>query len=92
MDESRRIGDWRVQGSLSSDYGPELLSGSALVFGAMYTSDFRELIAYPSLGDRSSFGRMKGETPDESEYLDFDFYGWAFMYEDPKDQDDATTV
>jgi hypothetical protein len=58
-------------------------------FGAMYTSDIRELIARPSLGDRSSLERMTGETPDASEYLDFDFYGWALIY-DPNDQDDAT--
>jgi hypothetical protein len=57
--------------------------------GAMYTSDIRELIARPSLGDRSSLEQMRGETPDASEYLDYDFYGWAFMY-DPDNQDDAT--
>jgi hypothetical protein len=58
-------------------------------FGATYTSDIRELIARPSLGDRSAVERMTGETPDGSEFLDFDFYGWAFIY-DPNDQDDTT--
>jgi hypothetical protein len=32
---------------------------------------------------------MTGETPDGSAYLDFNFYGWAFMY-DPEDKDEAT--
>jgi hypothetical protein len=58
-------------------------------FGAMYTSDIRELIARPSLGDRSALERMTGETPDGSEFLDFDIYGWAILY-DPNDQDDTT--
>jgi hypothetical protein len=57
-------------------------------FGA---TEIRELIARPSSGDRSAFERMTGETPDASEYLNFDFYGWAFMY-DPEDKDDYTGV
>jgi hypothetical protein len=57
----------------------------------MYASYIRELIARPWLVDRSSLERMTGETPDVSEYLDFDFYGWTFMF-DPEDQDDANGV
>jgi hypothetical protein len=53
-------------------------------FGATYTSEIREMIAQPLLGDHSALEQMTVETPDGSEYLDF-------MY-DPEDKDDLTGV
>jgi hypothetical protein len=47
-----------------------------------YTKEIRKLMARPSLDWRSAAKVMTGETPDFSEYLDFDFYGWL-KYHDP---------
>jgi hypothetical protein len=47
-----------------------------------YTKEIRKLMARPTLDWHSAAEVMKGETPDSSEYLDFDFYGWV-KYHDP---------
>ena len=53
-------------------------------FGATYTSKIRELMSRPSLNDRSALETLTGETPDISEYTDFDFYQFVLYY-DPND-------
>jgi hypothetical protein len=47
-----------------------------------YTKEIRKLMARPSLDWRTSAEVLTGETPDSSEYLNFDFYGWV-KYHDP---------
>jgi len=53
-------------------------------FGMEYTSGLRERIARPRLGDRSPLEKLTGETPDISEYTEFDFYEFVIYY-DPND-------
>jgi hypothetical protein len=57
-------------------------------FGLEYTSDIRELMARNDLGGRTPLEAMTGETPDISEYTEFDFYQFV-MYYDPNDTDET---
>jgi hypothetical protein len=47
-----------------------------------YTKEIRKLMARPLLDWQSSMDVMTGETPDSSEYLNFEFYRWV-KYHDP---------
>jgi hypothetical protein len=51
-------------------------------YGMEYTNSIRQLMARPTLDWRSAIECLTGETPDSSEYLNFDFYGWV-KYKDP---------
>jgi hypothetical protein len=42
-----------------------------------YTKEIRKLMARPTLEYHSSYEVLTGETPDCSEFLDFDFYSWV---------------
>jgi len=57
-------------------------------FAAEYTSNIRELMSRPALEGRSPYEVMTGETPDISEYTDFDFYQFVIYY-DPNDMDES---
>ena len=56
-------------------------------FGVEYTSSIRELMARSSLENRTPIEAMTGETPDISDYVDFDFYQFVIYY-DPNDPDE----
>jgi hypothetical protein len=45
-------------------------------YGLEYTKEIRKLMARPSLDWRSTVEVLTGKTPDSTEYLNFDFYGW----------------
>jgi hypothetical protein len=51
-------------------------------YGLSYTNKIRQLLARPNLDWRPPIEALTGETPDSSEYMDFDFYGWV-KYKDP---------
>jgi hypothetical protein len=51
-------------------------------YGLSYTKEIRQLLARPNLDWRTPIEVMTGETPDNSEYTNFDFYGWV-KYKDP---------
>jgi len=53
-----------------------------------YTSALRERIARPSLGDRTPLERLTGETPNISEFTDFDFYQFIIWY-DPNNSNEG---
>jgi hypothetical protein len=53
-------------------------------FGVDYTSGLRQCIARARLDDRTPLEVMTGETPDVSEFTDFDFYEFVIYY-DPND-------
>ena len=48
-----------------------------------YTSQIRESMSRPMVENRTPLESMTGETPDISEYINFDFYGWV-KYHDVK--------
>jgi Reverse transcriptase (RNA-dependent DNA polymerase) len=50
-------------------------------YGMEYTKEIRKLMARPSLEWRTATEVLTGETPDASEYLNFDFYGWVKYYD-----------
>lgn len=50
-------------------------------FGLTYTTDIRKIIARPTLDNRSAYEILTGNTPDISEFLDFEFYQWIKYYE-----------
>ena len=50
-------------------------------YGLEYTSQIREWMARPLTHDRTPLELLTGITPDISEYLPFDFYGWV-KYQD----------
>jgi len=47
-----------------------------------YVAAVRSLTSRPSLSDRTPYESLTGETPDISEYIEFDFHGWV-KYWDP---------
>jgi hypothetical protein len=49
-------------------------------YGMEYTKEIRKSMSRPSLDWRSAVEILTGETPDISEYLNFDFYGWMKYY------------
>jgi hypothetical protein len=51
-------------------------------YGLAYTSEIRQFLARPTLNWCSPIEVLTGETPDSSEYTNFDFYGWV-KYKDP---------
>lgn len=51
-------------------------------YGLDYTKDIRKLTARPSLDWRTPMETISGETPDCTEYLEFDFFGWV-KFKDP---------
>ncbi|MGH3054118.1 MAG: hypothetical protein ACRDL7_03970, partial [Gaiellaceae bacterium] len=51
-------------------------------FGLLYTSDIRVRTSRAQLGDRTPYEIMKGDTPDISEFIYFDFYQWV-KYNEP---------
>jgi hypothetical protein len=51
-------------------------------YGMEYTKEICKLMARLLLDWQSAAKVMIGETPDSSEDLDFDFYGWV-IYHDP---------
>eukprot|EP00590_Aulacoseira_subarctica_P011644 CAMPEP_0172424146 /NCGR_PEP_ID=MMETSP1064-20121228/21716_1 /TAXON_ID=202472 /ORGANISM="Aulacoseira subarctica , Strain CCAP 1002/5" /LENGTH=1711 /DNA_ID=CAMNT_0013165931 /DNA_START=811 /DNA_END=5943 /DNA_ORIENTATION=- len=50
-------------------------------FGITYTTDIRKIIARPTLDNRSAYEVLTGNTPDISEFLDFEFYQWVKYFE-----------
>jgi len=50
-------------------------------FGITYTTDIRQMIAPPTLDNRSAYEILTGNTPDISDFLDFEFYQWVKYYE-----------
>ena len=52
-------------------------------YGMEYTSQIRESMSRPMVENRTPLESMTGETPDISEYINFDFYGWV-KYHDVK--------
>ncbi len=42
-----------------------------------YVSDIRSFTARPRLDDRTPYENLTGETPDISEYIEFEFHGWV---------------
>ena len=50
-------------------------------FGMEYTSALQERIAHPGLENRSLLEWLTGETPDISEFTDFDFYHFVIWYD-----------
>jgi hypothetical protein len=59
---------------------------TVVLWCAIHTSKIRELIARPNLNDRSALDVFTGETPDITEFMDFDFYQFVIYY-DPNDDD-----
>ncbi len=57
-------------------------------FGMEYTLALREQIACPGLENRSPLEWLTGETPDISEFTDFDFYQFVIWY-DPNDPNEG---
>jgi hypothetical protein len=51
-------------------------------FGITYTTDVRQVISRPNLDYRSAIEVLTGNTPDISNFLDFEFYQWI-KYFDP---------
>jgi hypothetical protein len=49
-------------------------------YGMEYTKEICKLMSRPSLDWHSAVEVLTGETPDISEYLNFDFYGWVKYY------------
>ena len=52
-----------------------------------YVVKLRQFITRNAAGDRSPLETVTGDTPDTSEYMDFDFYQWV-KYRDQIDKDD----
>lgn len=52
-------------------------------YGLEYTTEIRKLMARPNFDWRTPTEILTGETPDCSEYLEFDFFGWV-KFKDPK--------
>ncbi len=52
-------------------------------YGLEYTCEIRKLMARYSLDWRTPVELLTGDTPDSSEFLEFDFYGWV-KFKDPK--------
>jgi len=50
-------------------------------FGMQYTADLRCFIARPELNHRTPYEVLTGDTPDISEYLNFEFYQWVKVYD-----------
>ena len=50
-------------------------------FGMEYTADLRCFIARPELNYRTPYEVLTGDTPDISEYLNFEFYQWVKVYD-----------
>lgn len=46
-------------------------------FGLMYTKDIRKFMPRATLDWRTPFEVLTGETPDTTEFIEFDFYGWV---------------
>ncbi len=46
-------------------------------YGMEYTKSIRQLAAKPNLDWRTPMEVLTGETPDCTEYIEFDFYGWV---------------
>jgi len=57
-------------------------------FGMEYTMMHHEWIACPGIDHRSLLERLTGETPDISEFTDFDFYQFVIWF-DPNDPDEG---
>jgi hypothetical protein len=51
-------------------------------YGLLYTKEIRQLLAGPNLDWRSPIEVLLGETPDSSEYMNLNFFGWV-KYKDP---------
>jgi len=64
--------------------GPETL----WCFGMEYTAALHEWIARPGIDHQSPLEQLTGETPDISEFTDFDFYQFVIWY-DPNDLDEG---
>jgi hypothetical protein len=50
-------------------------------FGLEYTADLRNFIARPELDYRTPYEVLTGDTPDISDYLNFEFYQWVKVYD-----------
>jgi hypothetical protein len=50
-------------------------------FGITYTTDIRQMIARPTLDNRSAYEILTGNSPDISDFLDFEVYQWVKYYE-----------
>mmetsp|Transcript_5420 Transcript_5420/g.7995 ORF Transcript_5420/g.7995 Transcript_5420/m.7995 type:complete len:667 (+) Transcript_5420:1119-3119(+) len=50
-------------------------------FGLEYTANLRRFIARPELEYRTPHEILNGDTPDISEYLNFEFYEWVKVYD-----------
>jgi hypothetical protein len=51
-------------------------------YGLQYTCHLRQLMARPSLEWRTPYEILTGDTPDCTEYINFDFYSWV-KFRDP---------
>lgn len=56
-------------------------------FAIQYVINIRQLLVRSAASNRSPIETITGETPDTSEYIDFDFYQWV-KYRDQIDKDD----
>ena len=52
----------------------------------MYETELFNLIARGS-DKRTGYERVTGDTPDISEYLDYEFYDWVYYWDMPGDID-----
>ena len=50
-------------------------------YGLEYTADLRRFIARPELDYRTPYEVLTGDTPDISDYLNFEFYQWVKVYD-----------
>jgi hypothetical protein len=50
-------------------------------FGLEYTADLCNFIARPELDYRTPYEVLTGDTPDISDYLNFEFYQWVKVYD-----------
>jgi hypothetical protein len=46
-------------------------------YGLEYTKEIGKVMACPNFDWRTPVEIISGDTPDCSEYLEFDFYGWV---------------
>ena len=57
-------------------------------FGLEYVIKLRQFLVRRAAGDRAPLETVTGETPDTSEYMDFDFFQWVKYRDSTMDKDD----